>query len=136
VTAIPSFRKNRCSRYCLPSACELVRSIVFSIDNAIVGDIYNLALKQRAIQLATEESPEHNVPKKEHSTIVRRIKRQHLTRPPHPEHPVLLYSEYLKRVVLPDLVNSKKVESSAQSELLGLPRLAASVREDWSHLNK
>jgi hypothetical protein len=89
MAAIPSFRKNLWPRHCLPSARELVCSIVVSSTTPLsTKDIYNLALKQTAIQLVTDESPEHNVPKKEHPTIVRGIKRQPSTRPPHPEHPV------------------------------------------------
>ncbi|KIK40669.1 hypothetical protein CY34DRAFT_86839 [Suillus luteus UH-Slu-Lm8-n1] len=110
MAAIPSFRKNLWPRHCLPSAREIVRSIVVSSKTPLsTKDIYNLALKHTTIQLVTDESPEHNVPKKEHPTIVRGIKRQPSTRPPHPEHPVRSL-QYLKRVVLPDLVNSKMVE--------------------------
>jgi hypothetical protein len=107
---VPSFRKNLWPRHCLPSARELVRSIVVSSATPLsTKDIYSLALKQTAIQPVSNESPEHNVPKKEHPTIVRGITRQPSTRPPHPEHPVRSL-QYLKRVVLPDLVNSKKIE--------------------------
>jgi hypothetical protein len=89
MAAIPSFRKNLWPRHCLPSARELVRSIVVSSATPLsTKDIYNLALKQTAIQPVSNESPEHNVPKKEHPTIVRGITRQPSTRPPHPEHPV------------------------------------------------
>ncbi|KAG1871388.1 hypothetical protein F4604DRAFT_1769337 [Suillus subluteus] len=110
MATIPSFRKNLWPRHCLPSARELVRSIVASSTTPLsTKDIYNLALKQTAIQIVSDKSPEHNVPKKEHPTIVRGITRQPSTRPPHPEHPVRSL-QYLKRVVLPDLVTSKGVE--------------------------
>ncbi|KAG2078349.1 hypothetical protein BDR04DRAFT_1041268 [Suillus decipiens] len=111
MAAIPSFRKNLWPRHCLPSARELVHNIVISSKTPLsTKDIYNLALKQTAIQLVSDESgPQHNVPKKEHPSIVRGITRQPSTRPPHPEHAIRSL-QYLKRVVLPDLVNSKKVE--------------------------
>ncbi|KAG1853598.1 hypothetical protein C8R48DRAFT_723111, partial [Suillus tomentosus] len=71
MTTIPSFRKNLWSRHCLPSARELVCSIV---------DVYNLALKQTAIQLVSHESAP------EHPTIMPGMKGQPSTRPTHPEH--------------------------------------------------
>ncbi|KAG2140592.1 hypothetical protein DEU56DRAFT_900808 [Suillus clintonianus] len=110
MAAIPSFRRNLWPRHCLPSARDLVRSIVVSSKSPLsTKDIYHLALKQTAIQLVSDESPEHNVPKKEHPTIVRGMLKQPSTRPPHPEHAVRSL-QYLKRVVLPDLVNSKEIE--------------------------
>ncbi|KAG1881929.1 hypothetical protein C8R48DRAFT_682777 [Suillus tomentosus] len=111
MATISSFRKNLWPRHCLPSARELVRSIVVSSTTPLsTKDIYNLALKQKAIQPVSDASaPQHNVPKKEHPTVVRGMTRQPPTRPPHPEHPVRSL-QYLKRVVLPELVNSKKVE--------------------------
>ncbi|KAG1744306.1 hypothetical protein EDB19DRAFT_1849700 [Suillus lakei] len=118
MAAIPSFRKNLWPRHCLPSARELVRGIVVSSTTPLsTKDIYNLALKQTAIQLVSNELPEHNVPKKEYPTIVRGITRQPSTRPPHPEHPVRSL-QYLKRVVLPDLVNTREVEKFCTKQTL------------------
>ncbi|KAG1762054.1 hypothetical protein EDD22DRAFT_847288 [Suillus occidentalis] len=74
-------------------------------------DIYNLAVKQTAIQLATEESPEHNVLKKEHLTVVHGIKSNLLL-----GRLIQSIPHFSKKVVLPGLVNLKKVESSAPSE--------------------
>ncbi|KAG1831008.1 hypothetical protein EV424DRAFT_211654 [Suillus variegatus] len=83
MTTIPSFRKNLWSHHCLPSARELVRSIVVSSTAPLLTkDIYNLALKQTAIQLVSHESAP------EHPTIMPGMKSQLSTRPPHPEHPV------------------------------------------------
>ncbi|OAX40448.1 hypothetical protein K503DRAFT_855324 [Rhizopogon vinicolor AM-OR11-026] len=110
MAAIPSFRKNLWPRHCLPSARELVRSIIVSSTTPLsTKDIYHLAVKKTGIQPVSDELPEHNVPKRESPTTVRGITRQPSTRPPHPEHPVRSL-QYLKRVVLPDLVKSKDVE--------------------------
>ncbi|KAG1868001.1 hypothetical protein C8R48DRAFT_701974 [Suillus tomentosus] len=83
MTTIPSFRKNLWSRHCLPSARELVRSKVVSLTAPLsTKDIYNLTLKQTAIQLVSHESAA------EHPTIMPGMKIQPSTRPPHPEHPI------------------------------------------------
>ncbi|KAG0707224.1 hypothetical protein DFH29DRAFT_771276, partial [Suillus ampliporus] len=147
-------------RHCLPSARELVRSVILSSTTPLsTKDVYKLTMKQPI----SDQLPEYNVPKIEYPTSVRGFTKQPSMRPPHPEHPVRSL-QYLKRVVLLDLVDSKDVEkfctkntwlwrtatpppppkpkpspSLSKSELLGLPRLTAAdvgVGEDWSHLNK
>ncbi|KAG1859111.1 hypothetical protein C8R48DRAFT_714579 [Suillus tomentosus] len=101
MATISSFRKK------LALVCSIV---VSSTTPLSTKDIYNLALKQKAIQLVSDASaPQHNMPKKEHPTVVRGMTRQPSTRPPHLEHPVQSL-QYSKRVVLPELVSSKKVE--------------------------
>ncbi|KAG0707208.1 hypothetical protein DFH29DRAFT_1076467 [Suillus ampliporus] len=116
MAAIP--RKQLWPRHCLPSARELVRSVIVSSTTPLsTKDIYNLAVKQIGIQPISDQSPEYSVPKTEHPTIVRGFTRQPSTRPPHPEHPVRSL-QYLKRVVLPDLVNSKDVEKFCTKQTL------------------
>ncbi|KAG1744149.1 uncharacterized protein EDB91DRAFT_1080941 [Suillus paluster] len=121
MAAISSFRQKLWPRHCLASAREL--------------DIYNLAVKQTGIQPVSDESPQYNVPKKEHPTIVRGCMRQPSTRPPHPEHSV----RSLQTTTPTPPPKPSPAPTLSKSELLGLPRLTAAdvgVGEDWSHLNK
>ncbi|KAG2342716.1 hypothetical protein BDR05DRAFT_990275 [Suillus weaverae] len=54
----------------IPGPETTERSVIVSSTTPLsTKDIYNLALKQTAIQLVSDESPEHNVPKKERPTI-------------------------------------------------------------------
>ncbi|KAG1733826.1 hypothetical protein EDB19DRAFT_1999974 [Suillus lakei] len=123
MAAIPLFRKNLWPRHCLPSVRDLVRGIVVSSTTPLsTKDIYNLALKQTVIQLVSDESPEHNVPKKEHPTIVRGITRQPSTRPPHPEHPVRSLHEHSQTEIDHRLQTVAKAVRKEQAVSVAAPR--------------